>query len=631
MMKKITYYLTICIAVLSFLKTNAQQTTVVVDFETAAKTAAFQYFSSSLEPTTTQIVDNPFKTGINTSTKVSDFKKVVGGQTWAGAFSQSLPIEINVINGGTICVKVLFKQAGGNVTLKLENSSSGGPLWLRTINNTGAVDTWQEFCFDVSLPSLEAPSKPAFGHSYAKAVLFMDFGETTLVDRNYFFDDLVVKSAAATSKNVTFQVDMKGANQPVTNVFVNGSFNNWVPKRLTKNATDSIWKGSFTMPTGNYSYQFTLDSPATRKEVFNAYTTCVKNDTVRREFYRTLTVAKDSTYPAVCYNSCYNCGEGVKITVNLGTSHIAVNPTGIYIAGGGNFGNPGDYPLTGTGAVKSITVERAKGFESFFTFTNGNCPDYGCKEAIAGLSCANPANYNDRKMGPITKDTTINTCFALCTTTTTCGVVDSVNVTFRVDMRRYVPAFTKVYVSGSFNNWAGTGNPLTAPTGTDKIWTTTIKVQKGTDYEFKYQLDNWVAQESFTAVHTPCTILDPSGQYRNRALKSTKDSTLVAYCFGACYDCTRVGVNDVEFTKNLFTVAPSVSDAYFTVSMSDKVQGATQITLTNLLGQNVYQQTVKVAGNQTFNVATKELPVGIYVVGVRVGSTVQTQKVSVSH
>lgn len=619
----------ILIATALGLNLQAQTTTTILDFETAARSAAFQYFGSSLEPGTTAVVDNPFKTGINTSNKVSNFKKVNGGQVWAGAFSQSLPAEVNVINGGQVCVKVLFKQAGGNITLKLEGSSSGGPNWIRTINNTGAVDVWQEFCFDVAQNSIEAPNLPATGHSYRTAVLFMDFGETTTTERNYFFDDLVVKSAAASNKQVTFQVNMKGAPQPVTNVFVNGSFNNWRPQRLTKNAADSVWKGTFAIPTGNYSFQYALDSPATRKEVFNGFETCTKNDTVRRETYRTLTVSRDSTLPAVCYNSCFNCGDGVKITVNLGTSSIAVSPTGIYIAGGGNFGAPGDFPLTGAGAVKSITVERKKGFESFYTFTNGKCLDYSCKENIAGQSCANPANFNDRKMGPITKDTVINTCFASCATSTSCGRIDSVNVTFRVDMARYTPAFQKVYLSGTLNNWAATANPLTAPTGASKIWTTTVRVQKGLEYEFKYQLDGWAAQENFTAVHAACTKVDPSGAFRNRVIKPNSDSTLIAYCFNACFDCVRVGTSDIEFSDNLFSLYPSVSDAFFTLKLNTDVKGQARMQIFNLLGQNVQSQIL--TGDTTQNISTQSLPNGLYHVTVRVGNAMQTHKLIVQH
>ena len=39
----------------------------------------------------------------------------------------------------------------------------------------------------------------------------------------------------------------------------------------------------------------------------------------------------------------------------------SIDPTGMFIAGGGNFGNPGDYPMTDLGGgVWSITVNAGR-------------------------------------------------------------------------------------------------------------------------------------------------------------------------------------------------------------------------------------------------------------------------------
>lgn len=70
--------------------------------------------------------------------------------------------------------------------------------------------------------------------------------------------------------------------------------------------------------------------------------------------------------------------------------------------------------------VFSIQVERQRGYSTFYDFANGNCPDYSCKENLAGQSCAVPTNFNDRWLPPVQQDTTINTCFASCATNTAC-------------------------------------------------------------------------------------------------------------------------------------------------------------------------------------------------------------------
>jgi Secretion system C-terminal sorting domain len=104
-----------------------------------------------------------------------------------------------------------------------------------------------------------------------------------------------------------------------------------------------------------------------------------------------------------------------------------------------------------------------------------------------------------------------------------------------------------------------------------------------------------------------------------------------AYLDNIYFFKTGVGTKDVNFSTDLFTATPSVSDDFFNVNLSEKAQGATQVTMTNMIGQSVYEQTVKAVGTQSLAVSTKALAAGLYVVSVRVGSTVQTQKVTVSH
>jgi hypothetical protein len=92
---------------------------------------------------------------------------------------------------------------------------------------------------------------------------------------------------------------------------------------------------------------------------------------------------------------------------------------------------------------------------------------------------------------------------------------------------------------------------------------------------------------------------------------------------------TTTGTNDVTFAKNLFTTGPSVSDASLTLFLTENVKNTAQVTLTNISGQVVYSQTA--TANSTHLIATKNLPAGMYIVGVRVGSTIQSEKIVVSH
>ena len=57
-------------------------------------------------------------------------------------------------------------------------------------------------------------------------------------------------------------------------------------------------------------------------------------------------------------------------------------------------------------------------------------------------------------------------------------------------MNNYSGTFTNVYVSGTFNDWSGDGNPL-SDDDSDGVWTGTIvDVPLGLQ-EYKFTLDNW--------------------------------------------------------------------------------------------------------------------------------------------
>ena len=131
--------------------------------------------------------------------------------------------------------------------------------------------------------------------------------------------------------------------------------------------------------------------------------------------------------------------QTVSVTWNLNMTNETVAPEGPSVAGGADFGNPGDNPMSdpdGDG-IWTLTLEVATGYTGYYTFTNGACPDWGCKENIAGQDCANPANYNDRQLENITEDTVINTCFGQCTTDGSCTASSDINVTFQVDMSTF--------------------------------------------------------------------------------------------------------------------------------------------------------------------------------------------------
>lgn len=587
----------------------AESCKTVLDFEVDSTSTVFQYFGSGLDGQKNKVVNNPSTTTANASKKVIEILKPADSQTWAGAFSSPNPtIPVNFsASGSRICMKVWMKKAGV-FALKLEGPSTGGANWLQQVEVPKARE-WVEICFDPTLPSLEDPKRPAASFTYKTIVLFPDFGKTgaTSSDTNYV-DDLKVCTAAASSNiDVDFAVDMKKYSGTFSTVYISGTFNNWSDSSnpLQDNDKDGIWTTRLSLKPGTIQYKFQLDKWA-KQELFLGTETCTvtEGEFTNRNLVIPASGVKTDT---VCFNSCYACGKAVTFTVNVGTQHITVAPTGIFIAGGGNFGVPGNFPLKDPDKdrIYSITFERPVGFTSFYTFTNGSCADYSCKENISGQACANADNYNDRKMGPLTKDTIINTCFGQCTNVSNCAVQVTRKVTFRVNMKTYPKPFVGVYVSGQFNEWSANKNPM-RDEDNDKIWTADINLPDG-KYEFKYQIDGWTVQEEFKGGES-CTVT--TGGFTNRVFTVSKDSILNVVCFNACTNCATTDAREINFAP-LFSIFPNPAKEEIRVNLKLTGSEPAGWMLMDVLGR-VHQAYTLPKAVQSLNMDLRGLQPGIY-------------------
>ena len=402
--------------------------TTVLNFEAPATSTTFQYFGSTIDGQKTTTIANPNATGANTSATVLEFKKPANSQTWAGAYSNpNATTPVNLLTGGKIRVK-FHTDHPGNLVVKLEEAQDGAPNWaLKVPVGVTELNKWVELTFDPALPSIEGPNMPAAGHIYNKIVLFADFDVVFPTDQIYYIDDIEVCTSGSTpTAEVTFKLDMNQFGGSFTKAYVSGSFNAWAGDKdeLLDPDGDKIYEKKMTIPVGLYEYKFTLDNWA-QQEQFSPTTACTNTtvDGANTFTNRKLVLSANSVLEPVCYNSCYGCGNAVKITVNLGMGTVIPDAGGVYLAGGLDFGAPGGRfkmaDADGDG-VFSIQIERQRGYSTFYDFANGACPDYSCKENLAGQSCAVPTNFNDRWLPAVQKDTVINTCYASCATNTDC-------------------------------------------------------------------------------------------------------------------------------------------------------------------------------------------------------------------
>ena len=360
-----------------------------------------------------------------------------------------------------------------------------------------------------------------------------------------------------TPKNVTFQVDMSNVTSSFTNVYVSGTINSWSGNgnQLTDPDGDGVYEGTLSLLPGSYEYKFTYDN-WTGQESLDATldSACTITTGAFTNRYATFGNA-DTTLPVVCWQECAACGvvTNYVVTFMVNTSNITVGTNGLYV-GGGVVGGSNAVQLAdpdGDGVyVGTDTLNGTNGGNFAFFNNPASASDWGTKENLAGLTCADVSNWNDRMLPTFTQDTTLMFCYGTCSTDTSCTVTSTnPDVTFRVDMSNVSASFTNVYVSGTLNSWSGNANQLTDPDG-DGVYEADISLNSG-NYEFKFTYDNWAGQESLDAtLDSACTIT--TGAFTNRYISiGASDTTLPVFCWEECTSCasTVTGCSELFFSE----------------------------------------------------------------------------------
>jgi len=406
--------------ILGVMTSRAQN--IVLDFETPETKTTFSYFENGDYQNgggNTHIVTNPDKSGINTSDSVLYFVKGMGGQTYAGAYGNPKPTrKIDLTTDNRLKVKVYATKLG-TLQLKLEGGPAGGDDNWERVLPINTINQWVELEFDVTLPGDAGLKVPAFGKIYDNYVIFADFLQPTTEQTILHLDDFSTgMGAAAVPQPVTFIFNSTGFGSGVTSASVAGTFNNWdaTANPMTEvSAGTGLYTTTVDILPGVIEYKFVVNG-TNWEEGLRATDDCVINN--GGFINRKASISAETTLNPACWNKCYNCGDDVDITINM--AFPATNPPAtdsVYIAGGARFEAPGGkYKMTGpdVNGVYSITINREVGFSSHFAMASGPCADYSCKENLEGQPCGDPANYNDRRMQPVTQDTVVNVCFGDC-------------------------------------------------------------------------------------------------------------------------------------------------------------------------------------------------------------------------
>ena len=422
--------------------------TTILDYETAETSGAFQIFGGNLEGTFSQTIANPNPTGINSSTMVEEFKKASDAPVWGGGFSD-VASGIDLTNAVQVCADFHVDHETP-VRMKLENSGTTSN-WENDMMYT-SVNEWGQLCWDITIPSADG-GVAAAGNIFPRIVFFMDWniagnGTETI----YYIDNVVVKSTGGAPEpvEVTFRVDMSEYSGNPADVFVRGSFDNYSEDNMMTAGNGDIWTATVEILPGAYDYKFWISGTDTW-EAFTGLEECVQN--VGGEINRNLAVSENVTLEPVVWNSCFVKGDEVMISFELGTDHITVAPEGIWVAGGGNFDAPGGrFKMNDddNDGIYTLEIPRQKGFSSFYTFANGSCPDFSCKEDIAGLSCGDPDNFNDRFLAA-DEDLLISTCFGSCSEDATACLTGTNDFEVVTDLFEINPTLVEDFSIVTFN------------------------------------------------------------------------------------------------------------------------------------------------------------------------------------
>jgi hypothetical protein len=514
--------------------------------------------------------------------------------------------------GGSNAVQLTDPDGNGVYEGTTSLSGSAGGNFIFFNSPTGAAD-WGTKENLTGLPCAD----PA---NYDDRILPTFSQDTTLLFCFGTCANDTVCPAPPPTKMVTFVMDARDTNYSYTNVYIAGSFNGWCEtcNPMSDPEGDSIWTASLPLTNDSIEYKFLLNGWLGQEE-FSPGTPGTKTTGIYTNRFAVL--HGDTILDGKEYNSGYALPGQVYLTMQVNMSYQAVDSTGVFLAGGGNFGNPGDNEMYPIGdSIYSKTVAKDTGFTSFFTFTNGACGNWGCKENLAGKPCGDPNNFNDRSIGgALYSDFRLRTCFGECSTDGTCPVPPTpVNVTFQSDRNSILGTFTTAYVSGTMNGWSGDADMMSDDDG-DGVYTATLSLLPGS-YEFKYTADSWAIQENFDPATSDSVCTLTTGIYTNRFITiGAADTTLDVQCWEECGPCANIGIEEEAAS---FVVKPNpASDVLF---IENTTGTASNVAVYSITGARVMEATFDAEAR--LDVAS--LPRGMYIVRVQNGMTEKVVRVA---
>jgi len=286
------------------------------------------------------------------------------------------------------------------------------------------------------------------------------------------------------------------------------------------------------------------------------------------------------------------------ITFSVDMSTYGNAFTTMYVSGELNGWSGTANPMTDMGGgIWSATISLPDG-EYQYKFTHD---DWAGQDALtAGDACTvTDGGFTNRILevngNNITLDTaTFNSCYDD-------GNPGPHNTTFIVDMSGYGGSFTTVYISGQFNGWDGTSNPL-ADIGSG-IWSVTLPLPEAYT-EFKFQVDGWTDQEFFTDGNAGTVT---NGGFTNRYINVTGEQSR-SYVWGT----EGSTLSTKEFTPAAFKTYPNPTNNTWNIVTNNATIKAIQVY--DISGRQVVAFTTNMS---TVSIDSETLQKGIYFANIQ--------------
>jgi hypothetical protein len=169
---------------------------VPIDFEAGGFGADWTWtvFEQNTDtPPPLEIVDNPFKSGINTSDKVAKFTALQTGNRWAGVeCDRGTNLGSFTLNSTNNIIKIMvYKTVISPVGIKLAAWGGGWSKGELKVSNT-KINEWEQLTFDFSVAShSENPPLNENNGMLNQIIIFPDFPDNARTQDNVIYFDYI--------------------------------------------------------------------------------------------------------------------------------------------------------------------------------------------------------------------------------------------------------------------------------------------------------------------------------------------------------------------------------------------------------------------------------------------------------